>query len=128
MRVRRVGPHEIWLRWIGVGGIGQAHRFRAWSNNHDVGASSDPVIICGLLCCEGVGVAGAIVAAEHVGDPVFVGRVLMFHPRAEKGHAVGIGAHGLPHRDHAGETVLAFPQRLHIAVLVAARNTSVFRN
>ena len=108
MSVRSARPHQVGLGGIGFGGIGQAQVFHACSNDHEMRTGHDPMIVCGLPGRSGIGVAGSLIATKHVGNAEFIRWRLVFHGGAEKGHAVGVGAHDVVDHDQAGESILAF--------------------
>ena len=88
----------------------------------------DPVIGGCLRCCIRIGVAGAAITGEHVGDPQFVWRRLMLHHRVDKRHAVGVVAHLVGTHHQARKPVLAFAKRGHTAIGAHPDNSRIFCN
>jgi hypothetical protein len=84
------------------------------------------MIVRGLAGGSGIGVAGSLVAAKHIGETELVRRGLRFHRGVKKGHAVGVRAHDVVEHDQAGESILTFAQRSHIATFVDSRYASGF--
>src|ERR1700685_106318 len=85
-----------------------------------------PMVVRSLAGRSGIGVAGSLVAAKHIGETELVRRSLLFHGGVKEGHTVGVRAHDVVEHDQAGETILTFAQSLQIATFIDLRHASGF--